>query len=91
MDAEKNPKYLVIMNVPRNKLEEVLRFLPSSKSPTIKETGSADWVALETVISTSDFQAIAQKLTQIGVDNIIPTPIEVYYNQSLRSDLYPKY
>jgi len=59
------------MNVPENKLEEVVKILPSITSPTIAQLYKTDWFAIESMVDESVVREIIPRLIEIGAEGII--------------------
>lgn len=73
-DAE-DKKY-VRMNVPKARLQEIIRVLPGLKSPTIIPLADDDWCSVHTVLDQKRFWEIIGKLKEMGAQGILVTPIE---------------
>jgi ATP phosphoribosyltransferase len=73
---EAGGKKYVLLNAPREKVDEIRKLLPGVKSPTV--TGLADdgWVSIQSVITEKHFWEIIGKLKAIGAEGIIVVPIE---------------
>lgn len=69
-------KKYVRMNVPRNRLEEIINVLPGLKSPTIIPLADDAWCSVHTVLSQKRFWEIIGKLKELGAQGILVTPIE---------------
>lgn len=69
-------KKYVMMNVPKNKAEEVSSVLPGIKSPTIIPLADSDWCSIHTVLDDKRFWEIIGKLKELGAQGILVTPIE---------------
>jgi ATP phosphoribosyltransferase len=63
------------MNVPKNKLNAVVKILPSITAPTISSLHDPEWVSAETVINESIVREIIPKLISLGADGIIEYPL----------------
>ncbi len=59
------------MNVPKEKLDEVIKLLPSLTAPTIANLYQQDWFSIETVISEFTVRELIPKLRKSGVEGII--------------------
>ena len=59
------------MNVPEEKLDEVIKLLPSLTAPTIANLYQKDWFSVETVISEFTVRELLPKLIKSGVEGII--------------------
>ena len=69
-------KKYVRMNVPKNRLEEIINVLPGLKSPTIIPRADDAWCSVHTVLSQKRFWEIIGKLKELGAQGILVTPIE---------------
>lgn len=70
-----NNKYL-LMNVPNNKLNEVIELLPGMKSPTIMPLADQNWSSVHTVIGEDQFWDIIDRLKEAGAQGILVIPIQ---------------
>lgn len=59
------------MNVPRAKLEEILKVLPAEKSPTINELADPAWVAVEVIVEERVERELVPRLNRAGATGII--------------------
>ena len=59
------------MNVPKGKLDEVIKLLPSLTAPTIANLYQKEWFSIETVISEFTVRELLPKLRKIGAEGII--------------------
>lgn len=73
---EAEDKKYVRMNVPRNKLDDIVSVLPGLKSPTIIPLADKDWCSVHTVLDQKRFWEIIGKLKEMGAQGILVTPIE---------------
>jgi len=71
----KNSKYLM-MNVEKKSLEEVLKLIPSLKSPTILSLAEENTLAVHAVIPAEKFWEIVDDLKSAGASGILLLPIE---------------
>ncbi len=69
-------KKYILMNVPREKLEEVLAVLPGIKSPTVLPLANDDWCSVHTVLEEKRFWEIIGKLRNAGAEGILALDIE---------------
>ncbi|NTW04496.1 MAG: ATP phosphoribosyltransferase [Peptococcaceae bacterium] len=63
------------MNVPGDKLDNVLSVLPAMKHPTISKLYNSDWVAVEVVLDEKQVRDLIPPLLQIGAQDIIEYPL----------------
>jgi len=61
----------LMMNVPKNKLDEVMKILPEGKKPTIAELTDSNWMDLTVILEERLVREIAPDLKAIGVEDII--------------------
>ena len=66
-----NGQVCLMMNVPKNKLQEVVKILPEGKKPTIAELTDPNWVDLTVVLEERLVREIAPDLKIIGVEDIV--------------------
>jgi len=59
------------MNVPADKLDQVISILPSLNAPTIANLYNTDWYSVETVISEHQVRELIPKLMKNGAEGII--------------------
>ena len=64
-------KKYILMNVPREKLANVLSVLPGIKSPTILPLANNDWCSIHTVIEEKRFWEIIGRLRAEGAEGIL--------------------
>jgi ATP phosphoribosyltransferase len=70
-----NSKYLM-MNVNKNSLEEIIKIIPSLKSPTILNLADGNSLAIHAVIPSDQFWKIVGDLKKAGASGILLLPIE---------------
>src|SRR4051794_20942074 len=63
------------MNVPENRLAEVVAFLPAEKSPTISRLSDAAWVAVEVILEEKQERELIPRLKRAGATGIITYPL----------------
>ena len=71
----KTSKY-ILMNVPDEKIEHVVKLLPCMKSPTIMPLNEKGWSSVHTVIDENDFWKVIDQLKEAGAEGILVAPIE---------------
>ncbi len=59
------------MNVPEERLEEVVRILPCITAPTIAQLYKSPWFSVEVMVSEAIVREIIPKLIELGADGII--------------------
>ncbi len=63
------------MNIPKDKLDEVLKLLKSLRNPTVSDLTDKDWVAVEIVIDEGTVRTIIPQLKAVGAQGIIEYPL----------------
>ncbi len=63
------------MNVPADKLNEVLAQLPSLKNPTISSLSDKDWVAAEIIVEENLVRELIPCLKRAGASGIVEYPL----------------
>lgn len=75
VQAADNKKY-VLMNVPTERVKDIIDVLPGMKSPTIMPLAQEGWSSVHTVVSQKSFWDIIGKLKTLGAEGILVLPIE---------------
>lgn len=65
----------LMMNVPRGRLDEVLKVLPALQKPTIAALSDPDWAAVNTIVDESVVRSIVPQLKAAGAKGIVESPI----------------
>ena len=73
--AAEDKKY-VLMNIPTEKLGEIIEVLPGMKSPTVMPLAQEGWSSVHTVLDQKCFWEIIGKLKALGAEGILVLPIE---------------
>ena len=73
--AAEDKKY-VLMNAPKDKLNEIVAALPGIKSPTVMPLAQEGWCSVHTVLDQKRFWEIIGKLKALGAQGILVLPIE---------------
>lgn len=78
MDAVKTAedKKYVLMNAPKDRLQEIIDVLPGMKSPTVMPLAQEGWCSVHTVLDEKRFWEIIGKLKALGAEGILVIPIE---------------
>lgn len=69
-------KKYVLMNAPKDKLEEIVAVLPGMKSPTVMPLAQEGWCSVHTVLDEKRFWEIIGKLKALGAEGILVLSIE---------------
>lgn len=73
--AAEDKKY-VLMNVPTERLNDVIAVLPGAKSPTVMPLATEGWNSVHTVIDERRFWEVITQLKSLGAQGILVIPIE---------------
>ncbi len=68
-------RVLLSMNVPREKVDTVLRILPALATPTVSTLADPNWVDLSTVVEEKNVRELIPRLYAAGARGIIELPI----------------
>src|SRR6056297_259485 len=71
-----NSNKYILLNAPKNKLNEIIEVIPGMKSPTIMPLAEDDWYSLHSVVNEDKFWEIIDKLKNAGAQGILVVPIE---------------
>lgn len=69
-------KKYVLLNAPKEQLNEITKLLPGMKSPTVTHLADDGWVSVQSVITEKHFWEIIGKLKSLGAEGILVIPIE---------------
>ena len=69
-------KKYVLMNAPKDKLQDIINVLPGMKSPTVMPLAQEGWCSVHTVLDEKSFWEIIGKLKALGAEGILVLPIE---------------
>ena len=69
-------KKYVLMNVPTERVKDVVAVLPGAKSPTVMPLAQEGWSSVHTVIDESRFWEIISRLKELGAQGILVVPVE---------------
>ena len=69
-------KRYVLMNAPKECVEQIVSVLPGVKSPTIMPLAQDGWCSIHTVLDEACFWDIIGKLKEAGAQGILVLPIE---------------
>jgi ATP phosphoribosyltransferase len=65
----------LMMNVPKNRLDRLLKVLPALGKPTVSDLSDASWVALNTVVAESVVRELVPELVELGARAIVEYPL----------------
>ena len=69
-------KKYVLLNVPQDKLDEIIAILPGMRSPTVTPLATEGWCSVQSVVEDKRFWEVISKLRTSGAEGIIVLPIE---------------
>lgn len=64
-------KKYVLMNAPKDRLDEIIAVLPGMKSPTVMPLAQEGWCSVHTVLDEKRFWEIIGKLKSLGAEGIL--------------------
>ena len=83
LQAEKEPVYMVFMDVPVEAMSSVETILPAVVSPTVSPVVDENWRSVSVVVKESELNILAPKLLRLGVDGIVPVPVPKVFTQEM--------
>jgi len=63
------------MNLPKAKLEEILKLVPALRNPTVSPLTQEGWIAIETIVDESVVREMIPALKEQGAEGIIEYPL----------------
>ena len=69
-------KKYVLLNAPKDKVDDIIEVLPGMKSPTVTSLANEEWVSVQSVIAEKHFWEIIGKLKSLGAESILVLPNE---------------
>jgi len=63
------------LNAPKDRLDEIIKVLPSLNFPTVSSLYNTDWVSIESVLNEKEVRRIVPKLLKNGAEGIIEYPL----------------
>ena len=63
------------MNVPADRLEQIMALLPSLNAPTVASLYQTKWFSVETVVSLHAVRDLIPRLMKVGAEGIIEYPL----------------
>ncbi len=63
------------MNMPKARMEEAQRLLPSLTSPTVAELADSKWLSVEIVVEEAIVRELIPQLKELGAEGIIEYPL----------------
>jgi len=65
----------LMMNVPKARLDRVLKVLPALGTPTISTLADENWMAINTIVQESMVTELVPKLSSAGAKAIVEYPL----------------
>ncbi|MFQ5328820.1 MAG: ATP phosphoribosyltransferase [Thermodesulfobacteriota bacterium] len=81
--AEREPVYMVFMDVPKGVVEKVEKMIPAVIAPTVSPVEKEGWISMSAVIRESELNILAPKLLRLGVDGIVPIQAPKIFSQQM--------
>jgi len=72
---EARGKVLLAMNVPAEKLDELIASLPAMKLPTVTKLYNSEYYAVETVVAKETVNILIPELKRLGAEDILELDI----------------
>ena len=63
------------MNIPEERLQDLLTALPALRNPTVSRLATGDWLAVETIIDETVVRELIPQLKLLGAEGIIEYPL----------------
>ncbi|HOP41330.1 MAG TPA: ATP phosphoribosyltransferase [Geobacteraceae bacterium] len=63
------------MNAPKDKMDAIIKVLPSLTFPTVSSLYNADWVSIESILNEKQVREIIPELLKMGAEGIIEYPL----------------
>ena len=63
------------LNAPKEKIEDIIKVLPSLNFPTVSSLYNTDWVSIESVLNEKEVRRIVPELLKVGAEGIIEYPL----------------
>lgn len=66
----------ILMNVPNDKIGNIIKLLPGMRSPTVLPLADKGWSSIHTVIEKNSFWEVIDELKANGAEGLLVVPIE---------------
>ncbi len=63
------------MNAPGDKVEAIIKLLPSLNQPTVAHLYNSDWLSIETIMPENQVRKIVPELMELGAEGIVEYPL----------------
>lgn len=68
-------KVLIKLNAPKDRIDAIIKHLPSLNGPTVSHLYNSDWLAVETVVSRNQVRDLIPRLKLAGAEGILELPL----------------
>lgn len=69
-------KKYVVLNAPKDKVDEIVKILPGSESPSMLPLANKDMISIHAICTETMFWDVMEKLKRLGASSIAVLPIE---------------
>ena len=70
-----NGKVGIMLNAPKDKLDEITKIFPSNKKPTVSELNDPKWVAINVILEEKLVRDFLPDLKKAGAEDIVEYPL----------------
>jgi ATP phosphoribosyltransferase len=70
-----NGKVGLMLNAPKEKLDEIVKIFPSGKKPTVSELSDPEWVAINVILEEKLVRDCVPDLKKAGAEDIVEYPL----------------
>lgn len=70
-----NGKVGIMLNAPKDKLDEIVKIFPSGKKPTVSELSNPKWVAINVILEEKLVRDFVPDLKKAGAEDIVEYPL----------------
>ena len=70
-----NGKVGLMLNAPKDKLDEIVKIFPSGKKPTVSELSDPKWIAINVILEEKLVRDCVPDLKKVGAEDIVEYPL----------------
>ena len=70
-----NGKVGLMLNAPKDKLDEIVKIFPSGKKPTVSELNDPKWIAINVILEEKLVRVCVPDLKKVGAEDIVEYPL----------------
>jgi ATP phosphoribosyltransferase len=70
-----NGKVGLMLNAPKDKLDEIVKIFPSGKKPTVSELNDPKWIAINVILEEKLVRDCVPDLKEVGAEDIVEYPL----------------